>query len=116
MIENLNNINWSNWKPMPSPETCKQIVGPDGPGVYQIRNKKTQQFIQFGIGTECRKRMKSFFPSPYGTGTRNNNDKREFILINWQQLEYRTLETETIEDAKRIEMKLKQQNIHLFNT
>jgi hypothetical protein len=52
---------WTKWKPMPSPDNCRKIEGPKGPGVYQIKNKKTNQLIQFGIGIECQKRMKSFF-------------------------------------------------------
>lgn len=92
--------NWTTWKSIPSPEVCRTIEAPNAPGVYQIRNNKTEQFIQFGIGKHCRKRMKSLFPAPYGTGKRNNAEKRKYILQNWKQLEYRTLETKTREDAK----------------
>lgn len=109
-------IKWSDWKEMPSPENCREIQGPTGPGVYQIRNKKTNQLIQFGIGNECKKRMNSLFPKPYGSGTRNNSDKRNYILINWADLEYRTLDTATKTAAKRIEDQIKGQNNHLFNT
>jgi len=108
--------NWSNWKPMPSPQTCRQIEGPDGPGVYQIRHRMTKQFIQFGIGVECRKRMKSLFPEPYGSGKRNNSYKRDYVFSNWQVLEYRTLPTGTREEAKQIEDEIKAQNNHMFNT
>lgn len=109
-------MNWTNWKSMPTPETCRIIDGPKYAGVYQIRNKKTNQFIQFGIGKECQQRMKSIFPAPYGTGKRNNSDKRDYILKNWTNLEYRTLATDTREEAKRIEDGIKTQNNHLFNT
>lgn len=108
--------NWSSWTPLPPPQNCREIKGPEGPGVYQIRNKVTQQFILFGIGVECRKRMKSLFPEPYGTGKRNNSNKREYVLTNWQVLEYRTLSTRTREEAKLIEDGIKAQNIHLYNT
>ena len=107
---------WTHWKSMPSPDACKMIEGPTGPGVYQIRNKKTNQFIQFGIGIECRKRMKSLFPTPYGSGTRNNTEKRIYILQNWMLLEYRTLSTDTREEAKHLEDSIKAQKNHLFNT
>lgn len=107
---------WSNWKSMPSPQDYRQIQGAEGPGVYQIRNKTTGKNIQFGIGVECRKRMKSLFPEPYGTGKRNNSYKRVYILANWQQLEYRTHPTATREEAKRMEDGIKAQNNHLFNT
>jgi hypothetical protein len=108
--------NWTDWKPMPSPEICRKIEGPKGAGVYQIKNVKTDKLIQFGIGKECQKRMKSFFPSPYGTGQRNNAAKRQYIMDNWEHLEYRTWETETIDEAKQIEKTIKSLNIHLFNT
>lgn len=111
-----NQFNWTAWKRIPSPENCRKIEGPSGPGVYQIRNQKTKQLIQFGIGKECQKRMKSIFPKPYGSGTRNNVEKRNYILQNWQYLEYRTLETQTREEAKIIEDSIKFLKNHIFNT
>ncbi len=107
---------WSEWKPMPKPARCRNIAGPDGAGVYQIRNTKLNIFVLFGIGTNCRKRMKSFFPAPDGTGTRNNKCKREYVLHNWPVLEYRTMETENREIAKSIENDMKNQHNHIFNT
>jgi len=109
-------LNWTAWKPMPAPEECRKIEGPDGCGVYQVRNKKTGQFIQFGESMYCRKRMKSLFPKPYGTGTRNNEAKRNYILANWKILEYRTCTTASKEEAVKIDRYLKSQNNHLFNT
>ena len=108
--------NWTDWKAMPSSDNCRKIEGPKGAGVYQIRNIDTNVFIQFGIGKECQKRMKSFFPAPYGTGQRNNAEKRQYIKDNWEHLEYRTWEIDTIEEARQIERKIKAQNNHLFNT
>jgi hypothetical protein len=101
---------------MPSPENCRQIEGPSGPGVYQVRNDKTNQFVLFGISNNCRNRMKSFFPPPYGTGKRNNEDKRKYVFRNWQNLQYRTYETTTRDEAKNIEDRLKAQGNHIFNT
>lgn len=101
---------------MPSPENCRNINGPKSSGVYQIINNQTGELILFGIGEECQKRMKSLFPSPYGTGTRNNEYKRRYILENWQVLNYRTIETDKIETAKSIEHLLIARNNHLFNT
>ena len=72
----MTNKNWSKWKPMPSPDHCRKIEAPLGPGIYQIRNRVTMQNIQFGIGIKCQKRMKSLFPNPHGVGTRNNENKR----------------------------------------
>ena len=107
---------WTNWKSMPSPDQCRHIEGPKGAGVYQIRHSVTKQLIQFGIGVECQKRMKSLYPAPFGTGKRNNAAKREFILENWKRLEFRTLATDTRGQAKLIEDQLKNLNNHLFNT
>lgn len=60
--------------------------------------------------------MKSFFPKPFGTGTRNNESKRIYVLENWQDLKYRTIETNTKEEAVKIDRFLKSLNIHKFNT
>ena len=107
---------WTSWKAMPSPQNCRMIEGPPGSGIYQIKNKVTGQLIQFGIGVECQYRMKSLFPAPHGTGKRNNSNKRQYILDNWKDLEFRTYATDTRPEAKQIEDKLKAQNNHLFNT
>lgn len=107
---------WSKWKPVPQPESCRNIEGPDGAGVYQIRNTKLNVLILFGISKQCRKRMKSFFPAPYGTGTRKNACKREDVLRNWRVLEYRTMPSESREIAKSIEDDLKKEQNHVFNT
>ena len=101
---------------MPSPENARSIDGPIGPGVYQLKQKSTGQFILFGIGVECRKRMKSLFPEPYGTGERRNDRKRSFVLSNWKDLEYRTLQINSRGEAKEIEDRIKDEHNHLFNT
>ena len=113
MIEDLL---WSNWSQMPSPETCRRINAPTGPGVYQIRHISTKNKVLFGIGIKCQKRMKSLFPMPYGVGTRNNEMKRDYIFENWEDLEYHTLERDTREEAKLIEDIIKSKRDHLFNT
>lgn len=107
---------WTTWNPICSPDQCRQIEGPEGPGVYQLRNKKTKQLVLFGIGNECRRRMKSLFPAPYGTGKRNNSDKRDYGLKYWRQIEYRTCATTTRADAKQIEDSIKALRNHIFNT
>lgn len=101
---------------MPKPENCRNIVGPAESGVYQIRNKESNYLILFGIRKKCRNRMKSLYPSPFGTGTRNNECKRKYVLDNWRKLEYRTMKTESREEAKRIEDSLKADKNHVFNT
>jgi len=112
----IEKLNWSEWVQMPSPETCRDIKGPTESGVYQIKNRKTKEFIQFGESKTCQERMKSFFPKPFGKGTRNNERKRLYILENWEDLDYRTIATVSKEDAVAIDRFLKSLNIHLFNT
>lgn len=109
-------INWTEWKAMPAPEDFRLISGPIGPGAYQIMNKQTQELIQFGEGTECQKRMKSLYPKPYGVGTRNNENKRLYILENWRNLVYRTTAANTKAEAVTIDRYLKSFNNHKFNT
>lgn len=113
---NMEDLKWTEWKRMPAPENCRNIEGPEGPGVYQIRNRKTKEYIQFGESKTCQERMKSFFPKPYGKGTRNNESKRKYILENWKNLDYRTVSADSKEHAKSIDSFLKSLNIHKFNT
>lgn len=112
----MTNTTWSNWIIMPSPDSCRKIEAPRGSGIYQIRNRVTMQNIQFGIGVGCQKRMKSLFPKPHGVGTRNNENKRVYILTNWKDLQYRTFATDSRAEAKLMEDSIKAQNNHLFNT
>lgn len=112
----MEELDWSNWITMPSPENCRQIDGPKRPGVHQIKNWKTNEFIQFGESIKCRNRMKSFFPKPFGTGTRNNENKRIYVLKNWQNLKYRTIESNSKEEAVKIDRFLKSLKIHKFKT
>lgn len=112
----MENLEWTEWKIMPSPENCRSIEGPTGAGVYQIRNRKTKEFIQFGESITCQNRMKSFFPKPFGTGTRNNENKRHYILSHWKDLDYRTVKANSKEEAVKIDRFLKSLNIHKFNT
>ena len=109
-------INWSKWKPLPSPHNCRQIEGSEGPGAYQLINRESGQFVLFGESVNCQKRMKSLFPEPYGTGRRNNSAKREYVLNHWNKMDYRTVKTDTKKEAVAIDRFLNSQNNHLFNT
>lgn len=107
---------WSSWKKMPSPENCRQIEGPEGLGLYQLKNTKTNENILFGISNTCRRRMKSLFPAPYGSGIRNNAHKRAYILKYWKYISYRTCETVSRQEAKSMEDEIKARQNHIFNT
>lgn len=101
---------------MPEPEKCRKINGPKGPGVYQVQNYETAEYILFGESVTAQKRMKSLYPQPHGTGKRNNSAKREYVLANYKILHYRTCETTSKEEAVKIDRYLKSLNIHRFNT
>jgi hypothetical protein len=107
---------WTEWYRMPESEKCRKILGPKNSGIYQIRNRQTDEFILFGIGKYCQKRMKSLYPAPFGAGKRNNKQKREYVLENWKELEYRTMETGSRLGAKEVEDIIKAEKNHLFNT
>ena len=112
----MDKLDWSDWRTMPSPENNRQIEGPNGPGVYQIKDFRTNEFIQFGESITCCKRMKSFFPKPFGTGNRDNENKRVYVRENWMNLKYRTIETNSKAEAVMIDRFLKSLNIHKFYT
>jgi len=108
--------NWTKWIFFPRPEEVRQIGAPESFGVYQLRNKRTGEYVLFGIGNNLNERMKSLMPKPYGKGTRNNSAKREYVLANHKDLEYRILITKNREEAEQRENKLKKKKNHLFNT
>ncbi|MBK7506187.1 MAG: hypothetical protein IPI52_14380 [Bacteroidetes bacterium] len=83
---------------IPSPENCRTIEAPENYGVYQIKNFKTKEFIQFGESKVCQFRMQSLFPKPC-RGT-NNEDKR--IYIQTTKIGNRTIKAESKEEAVRL--------------
>jgi hypothetical protein len=109
-------VKWSTWLRMPKPESLKNIVAPKGPGVYQVQNRITGEKVLFGISGTLQKRMRSLMPAPFGSGTRNNSDKRDYVLENHQDLDYRFCRTATREKAAEIESTLKWVDDHIFNT
>lgn len=106
---------WTAWIKFPEPSKIRDIRGPSGPGIYQVRNILTEEMILFGIGGECQKRMQSLMPAPWGRGTRNADDKRRYVYKNYKSLVYRFRSTETREAAADIERDLKAQKNHMFN-
>jgi hypothetical protein len=62
--------------------------------------------------------MCSLLPKPLGTGTRNNESKRNYLLKHLSDIEYRTCACETREEAAEIEREIKQtpNNGYIFNT
>lgn len=108
---------WGPWVPVPPPDRFKHdVAGPVGPGVYQLRNRETKELILFGISGNLSDRLRSLMPKPHGTGTRNNAEKRAFVLAHHAVIDYRLRLTETREQAKAIEDLLKADGFHRFNT
>lgn len=116
---NINDINkkynWSEWKPFPNPEKLEYINAPIGLGVYQLKNKKTGEYVLFGNGKNIAHRMTSLLPKPLGQGTRKNEEKREYVLNNIHNIEYRTVACTNEIEAKKIEDELRKLHIHLSN-
>jgi hypothetical protein len=51
--------------------------------------------------------MTSLLPKPLGTGTRNNERKRAYLLRHLDDIEYRTCACSTREEAAGIEREIK---------
>ena len=58
--------------------------------------------------------MTSLLPKPFGAGTRNNEDKRIYILNNLHDIEYRTISFIENDDAKRFENYVKSVEQYIF--
>ena len=119
-------INWTKWKILPNPSKSydsfrtlmiKAVRNPSYPGVYQLKNSDTGEYVLFGVGVKVGERMCSLIPKENGgIGRRNNHYKREYVWKNLEHIQFRTITTETRNEALKIERFLKDQNIHIFNT
>lgn len=107
---------WSEWRTFPNPEKKEYIYAPYGAGVYQLRNRETQEFVLYGTGGNLAYRMSSLLPEPYGQGTRKNRGKREYVWKHIDKMEYRTIAFASKEMAKLFENYVKQQEYYIFNT
>lgn len=106
---------WSDWSPFPNPQKGEYLYAPFGPGVYQLRNRKTDEFVLFGQGDNVAFRMSSLLPEPYGAGFRKNAKKREYVWKYIDDIEYRTIALEP-EKIKAFEEFIKKKKCHIFNT
>ena len=105
---------WSRWRPFPHPRKRGVLHAPLGPGVYDLRNKQTGQRILFGIGGRCALRMTSLLPKPWGSGGRNNSDKRKYLRHQLRNIEYRTMACDTREQAAAVEREIKRDRGHEY--
>ena len=98
---------WSKWRSFPDPRIGGVLAAPFGPGVYELRLRSSGELLLFGIGGHLALRMTSLLPAPHGRGTRNNGAKREFILANIADVEYRTLVCTSRSAAADVEREMK---------
>ena len=82
--------NWSSWKAFPDPRKAEYLHAPFGPGVYELRNTRTCEFVLFGKSKNVAYRMSSLLPPPYGAPGRNNKEKQNYVSDHLADIEYRT--------------------------
>lgn len=109
-------ISWSEWAKFPDPRKQDYLYAPYGPGVYELRNSQTGEFVIFGRSKNLAHRMTSLLPKPYGCGNRKNENKRKYLLANIEVIEYRTIACASEADAKRIENQIKREKTYPFPT
>jgi len=107
---------WSDWLPFPDPRKCEILIAPYGPGVYELRNRETNEFVLRGMGSNCAYRMSSLLPAPLGQGARNNANKRQYVLSHLPEVEYRCIACVSPSEAKALERERKKEQPCLFNT
>lgn len=72
--------------------------------------------ILYGRGNNCASRMSSLLPAPLGCGGRNNAKKRDYLLHNIQQIDYRTIACHSEPETKNIERQISTEHVYLFST
>ena len=88
------------WRAFPDPRQGEMLrTAPMGPGLYELRHWHGK-LILFGSSAHVASHMSSLLPHPYGTGTRDNTAKRNYVLAHCDDIEYRTLATATVEEAR----------------
>lgn len=99
---------WTDWKAFPVPDEDGYLYAPFGPGVYELMNGKTKEKVLYGMGKNVAARMCSLLSAPDGCGTRNNNEKREYVRKHIKDILYRTKSCPTREQALAGEALLRQ--------
>ena len=63
---NTKDLNWTKWKTLPNPSKSydnfrtlmiKAVRNPSYPGVYQLKNSDTNEYVLFGVGVKVGERM-----------------------------------------------------------
>jgi hypothetical protein len=98
---------WQEWRPFPDPRRKGLLIAPFGAGVYELRDKMTEEKILCGESKNVAARMSSLLPETHGMGTRKNSDKRDFVCSHIREIEYRTVACREKPEAIEIERELK---------
>lgn len=106
---------WSQWLPFPDPKNRGILCAPFGPGVYQLRNNKTNEFVLFGQGKNVSERMTSLLPNQVNSNKRRSEVKKRYVYENLRGIEYRTIALDDKEDAVDFEKYVKQQEKYIYN-
>jgi len=108
---------WSAWRQFPDFKAEGYPEASVGPGVYELRNRSTGERILVGKSVTLAKRMKSLLPKSHGgTGTRNNWRKRKYVAEHLADVEYRTRDCATDDEAKRLERQMLDTHAYIFMT
>ena len=84
-------MEWTSWCSFPDPKLGGYLSAPFGPGVYELRDQKSDKLLYCGEGNNLAKRMTSLLPSDKGgSGTRKNACLRKYLHDNLANIEYRT--------------------------
>lgn len=112
-LNDLYQNNWSEWKSFPNPEKGEYLCAPLGCGVYQLKNVKTKDFVLFGRSKHVACRMSSLLLS--GCGTRENEEKKNYVTTNLHNIEYRTMPLHDEKEIKEMESYIKTKESYLFD-
>jgi hypothetical protein len=96
---------WSRWRRFPHPRRCEFLVAPFGAGCYELR-RTDGTLILFGRGKNVAYRMSSLLPKELGSGGRNSNRKRDYVLKHLDSIEYRTIACANPEQARKVESEM----------
>lgn len=108
---------WSRWQSFPDPHKRELLLAPFGAGCYQLRHRSDGRLILFGSSGNCAYRMSSLLPHPEGCGHRRNDGRREYILQNLTDVEFRTLPCANAQEAIECEWDLERnREAYIYHT